>query len=383
MPKLKRFNKKNRMNYKNIFISFAIIIGLITVFGIYKSYAIYKLQQDYDVIKNKIGTYSMGDVRVAVLVDGKETDTFPTYETNYKVESIDCTNGVTASFDVENWQLNIADMSSTSTKCTVKFNSKETNEIEPVNMSKTELLALNEEYQNLAMTMVVDAIYPVGSIYISTTDSSVDDVKARFPGTTWVKYSEGKTLIGEGTGTDSGSNSKTFTISENEINTGLYQTKLTATNLPNHTHKTTQTTTSTMSLNTAANSGAHTHTTNAYTLSTTNTTLTANSAGSEHSHTTGLKLIYNKNAKGTDHARIASDGTAISDLVTTSGGAHSHKITGTIPSLSIQSSGTHAHTVSGNVTIPALTASTCSDCGATAVNVQNPYTVVYMYKRTA
>ena len=65
-----------------------IVVGLLSSFVAYKSYAIYKLQEEYDVIKNKIGNFSMGDVRVAVLVDGKEASEFPSYETNWKVESM-------------------------------------------------------------------------------------------------------------------------------------------------------------------------------------------------------------------------------------------------------------------------------------------------------
>ncbi len=140
MPKLQKFKKDNKkITTKNMIVSLSIIMCLLIVVVITKSYAIYKMQKEFDVIKNQIGNYSMGDVRVAVLVDGKETDTFPSYETNYKVESIECSNGVTATFDTINWQINIADMSATSTKCTVSFNSKETNETTPVSYTKVNI----------------------------------------------------------------------------------------------------------------------------------------------------------------------------------------------------------------------------------------------------
>ena len=253
MPKLKKFNKNKNsgITLKHIVYSSFIIIGILSMFVVYKSYAIYKLEKKYDLIQSKIGTYTMGDVRVAVLVDGKETDTFPTYETNYKVESIECTNGVTATFDVENWQLNIVDMSATSTKCTVSFNSKETNEITPVNYTKTELLALNEEYQNVAYknlkTQLVDDIYPIGSIFMTTDKENygtADQVNEKLGGT-WVRYATDTTLVGykdggnevnytDGSKTTTISYTPKGTISDYSGNSG--STVLTVEQIPPHNH---------------------------------------------------------------------------------------------------------------------------------------------------
>ena len=199
MPKLKKFkkNNSNKVTTKQLMYATLIVVGLLSSFVAYKSYAIYKLQEEYDVIKNKIGNFSMGDVRVAVLVDGKEASEFPSYETNWKVESIECTNGVKANWDTVNWQLNIADMSATSTKCTISFNSNETNEETPINYTKEELIALNEsltdDFKNKLKKELLNETYPVGSIYMSTTDDTVEDVEEKFGGT-WVRYSEDTTL---------------------------------------------------------------------------------------------------------------------------------------------------------------------------------------------
>lgn len=371
MPKLKRFYKKKKIDTKNILISFAVIIGILMVVVISKSYAIYKLQQNYDVIKNEIGKFSTGDVKVAVLVDGEETNIFPSYETNYKVESIDCTNGVTASFDVENWQINIADMSATSTKCTVSFNSKETNEITPVNYTKTELLALNEEYQNIAYESVkaqlLNDIYPIGSIYTSTEDDTVQKVHDRFGGT-WVRYAADTTLVGYEEGT-------------NEVNStgGSKTVTLTEANLPAHTHSISHT--HTTSTGTVASSGAHTHTTTA--ASTTSMSLTA--SGGAHTHSIYMAQRYT--IGGTAYAATSKNtsGAAANSNLMDSSGAHTHTVTGTvnIPALSIASSGAHTHTIPELTTNSQSTTTSGSTGSGTAVNVQNPYTVVYMYKRTA
>lgn len=73
---------------------------------------------------------------------------------------------------------------------------------------------------------IIDTIYPVGSIYTSETDSTVASVQNRFKAfgkeTTWVVYSQGKVLVGSGTGTDSNGTTQTFSVSNNSKNLGEY-----------------------------------------------------------------------------------------------------------------------------------------------------------------
>ena len=71
--------------------------------------------------------------------------------------------------------------------------------------------ASNYAAYNQRLTAVESQIYPVGSIYISATDSTASAVHDRFGGT-WEAYATGRTLIGVGTGTDSNSTSKTFAV---------------------------------------------------------------------------------------------------------------------------------------------------------------------------
>ena len=49
-------------------------------------------------------------------------------------------------------------------------------------MSKTQLLALNDTITNTAAAVVIDKVYPVGSIYITTTEDTVAKVEAKFGG---------------------------------------------------------------------------------------------------------------------------------------------------------------------------------------------------------
>lgn len=120
--------------------------------------------------------------------------------------------------------------------------------------SVSELSATNVQS---AIDEVIDRIYPVGSIYMSVTDSTVAQVEARFGGT-WEAFATGKTLIGvdvndadfdtvEETGgaksnsyTPAGSNSGTAVtmnaVSLSHSGGAVVDTILTIDQIPVHTH---------------------------------------------------------------------------------------------------------------------------------------------------
>ena len=90
---------------------------------------------------------------------------------------------------------------------------------------------------------IVDTMYPVGSIYISEEDATPTAVQNRFKtfgkDTTWEKYGEGKTLVGEGKGTDSNGTAQTFSVKNNNKNLGEYSHELTIGELAKHNHNVT------------------------------------------------------------------------------------------------------------------------------------------------
>ena len=67
---------------------------------------------------------------------------------------------------------------------------------------------------------------------MSTEDDTVEKVQTKFGGT-WEKYSQGRTIIGEGTGTDSNGLVQTFT---NGSMGGEYTHTLNISEMPSHTH---------------------------------------------------------------------------------------------------------------------------------------------------
>lgn len=76
---------------------------------------------------------------------------------------------------------------------------------------------------------ILDAMYPVGSIYITADKNN----PGNFIGGTWEQFGQGRTLIGEGTGND-GSTSMSFT--SGNIG-GEYKHLLSLNELPLHAHK--------------------------------------------------------------------------------------------------------------------------------------------------
>ncbi len=195
---------------------------------------------------------------------------------------------------------------------------------------------------------VINEVYPVGSIYISTKDDTVQKVKSKFGGE-WEAYSQGRTLVGVGTTTDENGNALVYTLNETG---GSSLISLTTANLPSHSHSYTP-------------SGTIKST---FTGTKSNTT----EAGS---HTHAIKYTTPIYAPGSSSAQFAYfhdgplDGTFVnanSTSFVSSAGAHQHSYT---PSGSITS------TFSGNKT------STESVGSGTNFDIQNPYVTVYMYKR--
>lgn len=214
---------------------------------------------------------------------------------------------------------------------------------------------------------IVDKIYPVGSIYMSVTDSTAAAVEARFGGT-WERISEGKALFGYST-TDSAFQTIGSGGGRKEINLQHNHT------VDKHTHYM-ETYTSGNNGNTGKSSG-----------NTGNCTLTISQVPA-HSHTVGTRSPgYGQAWKANGASSVASGSTftAVGRGGDTAwytetdskggGGAHSHSLNDHTHSLNNHTHKIEAYTnPSGPSTDNQL---------STAQNILNPYITVYMYKRTA
>ena len=218
---------------------------------------------------------------------------------------------------------------------------------------------LENKLNNMENSML-DKIYPVGSIYMSTTYSTIEEVENAIGGE-WEKYAQGRTIIGEGIGTDSNGLVKTF---ENNVTDGEYVHTLSSNEIASHTH-------SIPSL-----SGTTGSTGSGYSLHHTCQTKTTSSSGS-HSHSLYKQVDNNSGTSlyvGGGNSSVVIYYKTDNSTTTLSAGAHTH----TYPDCYLDSlSGvqSHSHTFSTG------TSTTGSTGENTAHNNMEPYIVTYIYKR--
>lgn len=192
---------------------------------------------------------------------------------------------------------------------------------------------VNEMIKGIKEEVKLEA-FPVGSIYLSTNS----DNPSNYLGGTWESYGQGRTLVGEGTGTDSNNTAKLFNAGATG---GEYTHKITLAEIPAHTHTFSATTNAV---------GNHTHGTGNSTWSAFNVFQSA---------TMSRRLLYGGSGtkKGYQWTTDSTSSYNSIGAVTATGAA-----------------GSHSHTVSGNTGVAG---------SSTAGNNIQPYIVTYMWKRTS
>ena len=193
--------------------------------------------------------------------------------------------------------------------------------------------ALDETYgkitnlKNEIKTELIDDVYPVGSIYMSTVDDTIDKVEERFGGT-WIKYSEGTTLIGANDNYEANTTGGSSTV------------KLSAANIPSHNHPIPQ--------------------------------LSVSSWSGSHNHIENYQLWANQppTVSGNHYITRTSGGSYMT--VNTPGGGSRGNLSTSSTSITVSGQKTTASNTNG-----------CTNCSGSSFSVQNPYTAVYMYKRIA
>ncbi len=121
---LKRFKEKNRKKESMILFTILCILLIGGVF-FYSSFALFEVKENFNVIKGNVE--NPGDLYFAYYVDDEVTTEMPNKDSGYTISSkSSCTNGVTISFDEENWTTlvnysNYKQETSSRTKCTLYF----------------------------------------------------------------------------------------------------------------------------------------------------------------------------------------------------------------------------------------------------------------------
>ena len=201
------------------------------------------------------------------------------------------------------------------------------------------LTTLENQLKNIENSML-DKIYPVGSVYISTDCKNITEVHDKIGGE-WEVYASGRTLVSAGTVTDANGETKLYSTSDESKEGGVLNVKLNTSNLPSHSHSIPSLTGSTSS------NGSHTH------------NITLNMGYMDRNSVGGNWIAADQ------YFIIVGTGFSVIPGITS----------GVLTSYSNSYSGSHTHNITTNVSTSGVTGENKS------FSVQNPYTVVYMYRR--
>ena len=118
--KLEKFKEKN--NKKTGIIIFTVCcVLLIAGVYLYSSFAIYEQNQNFNVINGTVE--DPGDLYFAFYVDDVISKTMPSKDSGYTLdtEKSTCTNGATPLLNMDDWSLEVQNLTTTHTKCTLYF----------------------------------------------------------------------------------------------------------------------------------------------------------------------------------------------------------------------------------------------------------------------
>ena len=218
------------------------------------------------------------------------------------------------------------------------------------------LKILDSRIDNIENSML-DKIYPVGSVYISTTYSTIEEVTNAIGGE-WEKYAQGRTIIGEGT-------DESGYIYQSGQKGGNKSVTLSSSNIPS------------LSVTGTTNS-----TGNGYSIGYGSSNRTTSSNG-DHNHRINIgfnqpgfnwnipaKNIYLVWNTGVKYTNSVISNQNFTSWYTLNSGAHTHTVADYYAN-SISGVAAHTHTFTGNYT----------NNNVSAISTESPYVVTYMYRR--
>ena len=218
------------------------------------------------------------------------------------------------------------------------------------------LKILDSRIDNIENSML-DKIYPVGSIYMTTTYSTTEEVTNAIGGE-WEKYAQGRTIIGEGT-------DESGYIYQSGQKGGNKSVTLSSSNIPS------------LSVTGTTNS-----TGNGYSIGYGSSNRTTSSNG-DHNHRINIgfnqpgfnwnipaKNIYLVWNTGVKYTNSVISNQNFTSWYTLNSGAHTHTVADYYAN-SISGVAAHTHTFTGNYT----------NNNVSAISTESPYVVTYMYRR--
>ena len=217
------------------------------------------------------------------------------------------------------------------------------------------LKILDSRIDNIENSML-DKIYPVGSIYMTTTYSTTEEVTNAIGGE-WEKYAQGRTIIGEGT-------DESGYIYQSGQKGGNKSVTLSSSNIPSlSVTGTTNSTGNGYSIGygstnrTTSSNGDHNNRIN----------IGFNQNGYNYNIPKSIYLVWNTGVKYTNSVISNQNSTS---WYTLNSGAHTHTVSDYYAN-SISGVAAHTHTFTGNYT----------NNNVSAISTESPYVVTYMYRR--
>ena len=112
--------KKNRILYLKYGVgTVSLCLCLSTV--VYFAFSKFTSQADTEVIRTTVAEFTYEPIKkIAFINDVYVSGGFPSKDTSLVLKSVSCTNGATATFDLDSWSLNVTNGVS-KTKCSVYF----------------------------------------------------------------------------------------------------------------------------------------------------------------------------------------------------------------------------------------------------------------------
>lgn len=103
-------------NIKHLIIVLIVLALLVSVGA---GYLISNIFPKYQTIRSLVGEFSSNNVLLSILIDGEKKDSFPTKESGYIFDSLNCKKSTTGVWDNENWELQLTFNETDS--CTISF----------------------------------------------------------------------------------------------------------------------------------------------------------------------------------------------------------------------------------------------------------------------
>lgn len=110
-------NKKLVIRYSAAILSFIVVVVLV----LFWTHSDFSTKDEKEVMRTTVGEFTYEPIKkVAYINDEYVSGGFPVKDSSLTLKSVSCTNGATATFDVDSWELKITN-DVTKTRCSIYF----------------------------------------------------------------------------------------------------------------------------------------------------------------------------------------------------------------------------------------------------------------------